>query len=162
MIFAKNRSLELFLRMYHSKNCLQDLIFQPLYPYYSRLLNKIRDLLNPTLEKVGRVFASTGVSANGWTCLSFCALTYACGIVYATRAYHGRLFMVLFTGNRRTFLLLIGGFFDIVRPGVSLGRAKTVVSKGISFLDSTGNRISESVIFIGIASRNLLNQSGAW
>jgi archaetidylinositol phosphate synthase len=115
------------------------------------LLNKIRDLLNPTLEKVGTVFASTGVSANGWTCLSLCALTLA-GIVYATRAFTAG-FSWFYLPVIGSLLLLIGGFFDIVDGSVAR-RTKQLSLKG-SFLDSTGERISESVIFIGIAVGNL-------
>jgi archaetidylinositol phosphate synthase len=115
------------------------------------LFNKIRDLLNPTLEKVGRVFASTGVSANGWTCLSLCALTLA-GIVYATRAFTAG-FSWFYFPVIGSLLLLIGGFFDIVDGSVAR-RTKQLSLKG-SFLDSTGDRISESVIFIGIAVGNL-------
>ena len=51
------------------------------------------------------------------------------------------------------FLLLIGGFFDIVDGSVARA-TKHSTQKG-SFLDSTGDRISESVIFIGIALGNL-------
>ena len=50
-------------------------------------------------------------------------------------------------------LLLIGGFFDIVDGSVAR-TTKRISLKG-SFLDSTGDRISESVIFIGIAVGNL-------
>ena len=107
--------------------------------------------MNPGLEKVGTVFASTGVSANGWTCLSLCVLTLA-GIVYATRAFtagfSGFYFPVI-----GSLLLLIGGFFDIVDGSVAR-RTKQLSLKG-SFLDSTGDRISEAVIFIGIAVGNL-------
>jgi len=112
------------------------------------LLNKIRDLLNPTLEKVGTVFASTGVSANGWTCLSLGALTLA-GIVYATRAFTAGFYLPVIG----SLLLLIGGFFDIVDGSVAR-KTKQLSPKG-SFLDSTGDRISESVIFIGIVVGNL-------
>ena len=107
--------------------------------------------MNPTLEKVGRVFASTGVSANGWTCLSLCALTLA-GIVYATRAITAG-FSWFYLPVIGSLLLLIGGFFDIVDGSVAR-KTKQLSQKG-SFLDSTGDRISESVIFIGIAVGNL-------
>jgi archaetidylinositol phosphate synthase len=115
------------------------------------LLNKIRDLLNPTLEKVGTVFASTGVSANGWTCLSLCALTLA-GIVYATRPFTAG-FSWFYLPVIGSILLLIGGFFDIVDGSVAR-KTKQLSPRG-SFLDSTGDRISESVIFIGIVVGNL-------
>ncbi|HET7147852.1 MAG TPA: CDP-alcohol phosphatidyltransferase family protein [Candidatus Nitrosopolaris sp.] len=107
--------------------------------------------MNPTLEKVGTVFASTGVSANGWTYLSLCALTLA-GIVYATRTFTEELswFYLPVIGS---LLLLIGGFFDIIDGSVARS-TKQLSPKG-SFLDSTADRVSESVIFIGIVVGNL-------
>jgi archaetidylinositol phosphate synthase len=116
--------------------------------YYSNLLNKIREILNPTLEKMGTVFAITGVSANGWSCLSLSALVLA-GVVYSTASFTANLgwFYLPLMGS---FLLLIGGFFDIVDGSVA--RATKHSSRKGAFLDSTGDRISESVIFIGIAS----------
>jgi archaetidylinositol phosphate synthase len=134
-----------------SKNLLQKLLFQQLYLHYSNLLNKIRELLNPTLQKIGTIFASTGVSANGWSCLSLCALTLA-GITYATPSFTADLssFYLPVIGSS---LLLIGGFFDIVDGSVA--RTTKHLSQKGSFLDSTGDRISESVIFIGIALGNL-------
>jgi archaetidylinositol phosphate synthase len=115
--------------------------------YYSNLLNKIRELLNPTLEKIGTVFATTGVSANGWSCLSLCALVLA-GVTYSTAPFTANLgwFYLPLIGS---FLLLIGGFFDIVDGSVA--RVTKHSSQKGAFLDSTGDRISESVIFIGIA-----------
>jgi len=107
--------------------------------------------VNPTLVKVGTVFASTGVSANVWTCLSLGALILA-GILYATRAFtvgFSWFYLPIITST----LLLIGGFFDIVDGSVAR-TTKRVSQKG-SFLDSTCDRISESVIFIGIAVGNL-------
>ncbi|MFZ0514203.1 MAG: CDP-alcohol phosphatidyltransferase family protein, partial [Candidatus Nitrosopolaris sp.] len=97
------------------------------------------------------VFASTGVSANGWTCLSFCALTLA-GIIYATASFTADVSW-FYLPVISSFLLLIGGFFDIVDGSVA--RTTKHLSQKGSFLDSTGDRISESVIFIGIAVGNL-------
>jgi archaetidylinositol phosphate synthase len=107
--------------------------------------------MNPTLVKVGTLFASTGVSANVWTCLSLFALTLA-GILYATSAFTAG-FSWFYLPIITSLLLLIGGFFDIVDGSVAR-TTKRMSLKG-SFLDSTGDRISESVIFIGIAVGNL-------
>jgi len=107
--------------------------------------------MNPTLVKVGTLFASTGVSANVWTCLSLSALTLA-GILYATSAFTAG-FSWFYLPIITSLLLLIGGFFDIVDGSVAR-TTKRMSLKG-SFLDSTGDRISESVIFIGIAVGNL-------
>lgn len=112
--------------------------------YYSNLLNKIRELLNPTLEKIGTVFATTGVSPNGWSCLSLCVSVLA-GVTYSTASFTGWFYLPLMG----SLLLLIGGFFDIVDGSVA--RVTRHSSQKGAFLDSTGDRISESVIFIGIA-----------
>lgn len=133
------------------KNFPQKLLFQQLSNvYYSALLNRVRGLLNPTLEKIGTIFASTGVSANGWTGLSFCALTLA-GITYALTSSTAMSLLDLPVIS--SFLILIGGFFDIVDGSVA--RTTKHLSRKGSFLDSTGDRISESIIFIGIAVGNL-------
>jgi archaetidylinositol phosphate synthase len=107
--------------------------------------------MNPTLAKVGTLFASTGVSANVWTCLSLLALTLA-GILYATSAFTAG-FSWFYLPIITSLLLLIGGFFDIVDGSVAR-TTKRMSLKG-SFLDSTGDRVSESVIFIGIAVGHL-------
>jgi len=119
--------------------------------YYSSLLNKFRGLGNPILTKVGTVFASTGVSANVWTCLSLGALTLS-GILYSTKAFTAG-FSWFYLPTITSLLLLIGGFFDIVDGSVARTTKRT--SQKGSFLDSTGDRISESIIFIGIAVGNL-------
>jgi archaetidylinositol phosphate synthase len=113
------------------------------------LLNKIRDILN--LEKVGALFASTGVSANSWTFLSLCALSFA-GILYATSTYSS-FASLYYVKAISSSLVLIGGFFDMVDGSVA--RITKQVSPKGSFLDSTIDRISESIIFIGIAIGHL-------
>jgi archaetidylinositol phosphate synthase len=107
--------------------------------------------VDPTLVKVGTVFASTGVSANVWTCLGLIALTLA-GILYATRALTAG-FSWFYLPIITSLLLIVGGFFDIVDGSVAR-TTKRMSQKG-SFLDSASDRISESVIFIGIAVGNL-------
>ena len=67
---------------------------------------------------------------------------------HSRQAFHGFI-----SRSSADLLLLIGGFFDIVDGSVAR-RTKQLSLKG-SFLDSTGDRISESVIFIGIAVGNL-------
>ncbi len=120
--------------------------------YYSiayfvlNLLNRIRDTMDPFLTKVGTIFASMGLSANFFTWLSLITFTLA-GILYACRSLVGEYWVYLpLIGS---CLILLGGFLDIVDGSVA--RITKQVSKRGSFLDSTGDRISEAVIFIGIA-----------
>ncbi|MEK0330474.1 MAG: CDP-alcohol phosphatidyltransferase family protein, partial [Nitrosopumilus sp.] len=69
------------------------------------MLNNLRETLAPTLEKIGKGFASTGLSPNVWTCVGLAfaliaALVYGMGIEYG-----------LIIGG---ILLLVSGFFDVV------------------------------------------------
>lgn len=115
------------------------------------MLNRIRDTIDPLLTKVGTSFASTGLSANFFTWLSLVTFALA-GILYACRPLVGeyRVYIPILGSS----LILLGGFLDIVDGSVA--RATKRMSKRGSFLDSTGDRISEAVIFIGIAEGGLV------
>jgi archaetidylinositol phosphate synthase len=102
--------------------------------------------MDPVLTKVGTIFASTGLSANFFTWLSLITFTFA-GILYASRSFIGEYWVYLPAAG--SSLILLGGFLDIADGSVA--RITKGVSKRGSFLDSTGDRISEAVIFIGIA-----------
>lgn len=103
------------------------------------------------LDKIGTFFASTGVSANSWTFLSLCALSLA-GILYAAST-HWPFESLYYVKVISSSLVLIGGFFDVVDGSVA--RATKQASQKGSFLDSIIDRISESIIFIGIAIGHL-------
>lgn len=110
------------------------------------MLNKLRDSLQPTMTRLGTSFASTGLSANFWTGIGL-AISIAAGIAYASPAftdidwYHAAIIGGV--------LLLISGFFDIVDGSVA--RVTKQTSKKGAFLDSSFDKISEVVIFAGIA-----------
>ena len=103
------------------------------------MLNNLRESLKPTLEKTGKVFASTGLSPNFWTSvgLGFAILS---GIIYGLGIEYG-----LIIGG---IVLLISGFFDMVDGQVARVTGKT--SKNGSYLDSMFDKIAETVIFLGI------------
>lgn len=103
------------------------------------------------LDKIGTFFASRGVSANSWTFLSLCALSLA-GILYAAST-HWPFESLYYVKVISSSLVLIGGFFDVVDGSVA--RATKQASQKGSFLDSIIDRISESIIFIGIAIGHL-------
>ena len=110
------------------------------------MLNKLRDSLQPTMEKLGTSFASTGLSANFWTGLGL-AISIAAGVAYASPAFIGiDWYLAAIVGG---VLLLISGFFDIVDGSVA--RVTKQTSKKGAFLDSSFDKISEVVIFAGIA-----------
>ena len=103
------------------------------------MLNNLRETLRPTLEKIGKGFASTGLSANFWT---FVGLGFALvsAIVYGMGIEFG-----LIIGG---VLLLVSGFFDMVDGQVARVTGKT--SKKGEYLDSMFDKISEVAIFLGI------------
>ena len=103
------------------------------------MLNNLRDSLKPHLEKIGKSFASTGLSPNFWTGI---------GIVFAFAsaiAYGLNFEFALIIGG---ILLLVSGFFDIVDGQVARVTNKT--SKQGAFLDSVFDKIAEVAIFLGI------------
>jgi archaetidylinositol phosphate synthase len=113
------------------------------------LLNKLRDLLEPTLTKIGASFASTGLSANFWTGLGVAASVLA-AIFYTSNAF---LYLEWTPWNFAAVVggifLLVSGFFDIVDGSVA--RITKQISKKGAFLDSVSDKISEVIIFGGIA-----------
>lgn len=103
------------------------------------MLNNLRDTLRPTLEKIGKGFASTGLSANFWT---FVGLGFALlsAVVYGMEMEFG-----LIIGG---VLLLVSGFFDMIDGQVARVTGKT--SKKGEYLDSMFDKIAEVAIFLGI------------
>ena len=69
------------------------------------MLNNLRDSLHPYLEKIGKGFASTGISPNGWSCIG---LTFAFASAFI---YGWNIEFSLIIGG---MLLLVAGFFDVV------------------------------------------------
>ena len=103
------------------------------------MLNNLRDILKPTLEKIGKAFASTGLSPNFWTMVGFVfaiisALVYGLGLEFG-----------LIIGG---ILLLVSGFFDMIDGQVARVTGKT--SQKGSYLDSMFDKIAEVAIFLGL------------
>ena len=103
------------------------------------MLNNLRDSLQPHLEKLGKSFASTGISPNGWSCIG---LTFAFASAFI---YGWNIEFSLIIGG---ILLLVAGFFDIVDGQVA--RVSQKITKSGSFLDSTFDKIAEVAVFLGI------------
>jgi archaetidylinositol phosphate synthase len=120
--------------------------------------------LQPTMRKLGLTFASLGVSANFWTTISL-ATSIAAGAVYAIASSSSSStigievptirFSWLYASFIGSILLLISGFFDVIDGSVA--RVTEQTSKKGAFLDSSFDKISEAIIFIGIAVGNLAN-----
>jgi len=124
------------------------------------MLNKFRDSLQPITTKLGMTFASFGLSANFWTTLSLAA-SIAAGVVYAfaspttTTVLPTITFSWLYASVIGSILLLTSGFFDVIDGSVAKATKQTSI-KG-AFLDSSFDKLSEAIIFIGIAVGNLAN-----
>lgn len=103
------------------------------------MLNNLRETLRPLLEKIGKAFASTGLSPNFWTCVGL-ILALSSAIVYGLGIEYG-----LIIGG---ILLLVSGFFDMVDGQVARVTGKT--SQKGSYLDSMFDKIAEVAIFLGI------------
>ena len=103
------------------------------------MLNNLRDSLQPHLEKIGKGFASTGISPNGWSCIG---LTFALASAFI---YGWNIEFSLIIGG---IVLLIAGFFDIVDGQVA--RVSQKITRSGGFLDSVFDKIAEVAIFLGI------------
>ena len=103
------------------------------------MLNNLRGILQPILEKIGKVFASTGLSPNFWTAVGL-VFALASALVYGLNIEFG-----LIIGG---ILLLVSGFFDMVDGQVARVTGKT--SQEGSYLDSMFDKIAEVAIFLGL------------
>ena len=113
------------------------------------MLNKLRNLLEPTLTKIGATFASTGLSANFWTGLGL-AVSVLAAIAYTSNAFVNLDWTPWnFAAVIGGIFLLVSGFFDIVDGSVA--RITKQISKKGAFLDSVFDKIAEVIIFGGIA-----------
>jgi len=103
------------------------------------MLNNLRGILQPILEKIGNAFASTGLSPNFWTLVGL-VFALASALVYGL----GMEFGLIIGG----ILLLVSGFFDMVDGQVARATGKT--SQKGSYLDSMFDKIAEVAIFLGL------------
>ncbi len=103
------------------------------------MLNNLRETLQPALEKLGKGFATTGLSPNFWTVIGL-IIALSSAVVYGMGIEFG-----LIIGG---ILLLASGFFDMVDGQVARVTGKT--SKKGEYLDSMFDKISEVAIFLGI------------
>jgi archaetidylinositol phosphate synthase len=116
------------------------------------LLNKFRENLQPVLEKMGILFASMGLSPNTLTLIGFIT-TIIASIIFGLNSL--QLEPLLNSSVVGSIMLLIAGFFDVIDGSVAKITKKT--SKKGAFLDSTLDKISEAIIFLGIAIGELAN-----
>jgi len=103
------------------------------------VLNNLRDSLQPHLEKMGKGFASTGISPNGWSCVGL-AFAFASAFIYGWNIEFS-----LIVGG---IVLLVAGFFDVVDGQVA--RVSQKVTRTGGFLDSVFDKVAEVAVFLGI------------
>jgi archaetidylinositol phosphate synthase len=111
------------------------------------MLNRFRRALGPLLDGIGSFFAKSGISPNFWTLVSL-LFAVASGLTYMSPLLAAGIGWY-FPSLAGSIMLLISGFFDIVDGSVA--RTLKQSSKKGAFLDSILDKISESLIFIGIA-----------
>lgn len=116
------------------------------------MLNKVRKRLQPILEKIGLLFSSTGLSPNTFSLIGF-VITIISSIIFGINAL--KLDPIINFSAIASLLLLAGGFFDVIDGSVAK-ITKTTSRKG-AFIDSTLDKISETIIFLGIAIGELAN-----
>lgn len=116
------------------------------------MLNKFRKRLQPILEKIGLLFSSTGLSPNTFSLIGF-VITIISAIIFGINTL--KLDPTINFSAIGSLLLLAGGFFDVIDGSVAK-ITKTTSRKG-AFIDSTLDKISETIIFLGIAIGELAN-----
>ena len=116
------------------------------------MLNKFRKSLQPILEKIGFLFSSTGLSPNTLSLIGF-IITIISSIIFGINTL--QLDPTINFSAIGSLVLLAGGFFDVIDGSVAKITKRT--SRKGSFLDSTLDKISETIIFLGIAIGGFAN-----
>ena len=112
------------------------------------MLNRFRDKLVPITTLIGNKFGSLGLSPTFWSAIAF-ALAILSSILFGISKFLEANDIMFPSQIIASILLLISGFFDVVDGCVARVLNKAT-PKG-AFLDSNFDKISEALIFIGIA-----------
>jgi len=112
------------------------------------LLNRFREKLVPITTLIGNNFGSLGLSPTFWSMIAF-AFAILSSIFFGLSNFLSEQGIVFPSQIFASIMLLISGFFDIVDGSVARV-PKRSTSRG-AFLDSNFDKISEALIFIGIA-----------
>ena len=118
------------------------------------MLNRFREKLIPFTRSIGTNLGSLGFSPTFWSMVGFAFAILAS--IFFGLSYHLNQQGIEFPSQIiASIMLLISGFFDIVDGSVARVLKKTT-TRG-AFLDSNFDKISEALIFIGIAIGGLAN-----
>lgn len=101
---------------------------------------------------MGLLFSSIGLSPNTLTLIGF-IITIIASIIFGLNSL--QLEHILNSSIVGSIMLLVAGFFDVIDGSVA--KITKRVSKKGAFLDSTLDKISETLIFLGIAVGELAN-----
>ena len=112
------------------------------------MLNRFREKLVPITTLIGNNFSSLGLSPTFWSMIAF-AFAILSSIFFGLSNFLSEQGIVFASQIFASIMLLISGFFDIVDGSVARV-SKTSTPRG-AFLDSNFDKISEALIFIGIA-----------
>ena len=112
------------------------------------MLNRLREKLVPVTTLIGNSFGSLGLSPIYWSMIAF-AFAILSSIFFGLPKFLSEQGIVFPSQIIASIMLLISGFFDIVDGSVARV-SKRSTSRG-AFLDSNFDKISEALIFIGIA-----------
>lgn len=112
------------------------------------MLNRFREKLVPITTLIGNNFGSLGLSPTYWSMIAF-AFAILSSIFFGLSNFLSEQGIVFPSQIIASIMLLISGFFDIVDGSVAQV-SKRATSRG-AFLDSNFDKISEALIFIGIA-----------
>ena len=118
------------------------------------MLNKFREKLIPITTVIGNNFGSLGLSPTFWSMIAF-AFAILSSIFFGITNFLNEQGIDFPSQIFASIMLLLSGFFDIVDGSVARV-TKRSTTKG-AFLDSNFDKISEALIFIGIAIGGLSN-----
>jgi archaetidylinositol phosphate synthase len=118
------------------------------------LLNRFREKLVPITILIGNNFGSLGLSPTFWSMIAF-AFAILSSIFFGLSNFLSEQGIMFPSQIIASVMLLISGFFDIVDGSVARV-TKRSTPRG-TFLDSNFDKISEAVIFVGIAIGGLSN-----
>ena len=118
------------------------------------MLNRFREKLIPLTTLIGNNFGSLGLSPTFWSMIGF-AFAILSSLIFGLTNFLNQQGIEFPSQIFASILLLISGFFDIVDGSVARVMKKST-TKG-AFLDSNFDKISEALIFIGIAIGGLSN-----
>lgn len=118
------------------------------------MLNRFREKLISITTLIGNNFGSLGLSPTFWSIIGF-AFAILSSIFFGLTNFLNQQGIEFPSQIFASILLLISGFFDIVDGSVARVMKKST-TKG-AFLDSNFDKVSEALIFIGIAIGGLSN-----